>query len=309
MEIHPFPVGFPGLRPHWLTAVRQGLYVSAMGKTPTNPEVRFWRDPDLPGVEVRRSSYNEEAFRTHVHDAFSMGFIEQGRTTFDLEGTAHTATTGQLVFIGPNLAHACNPDPDSNMAYTMFYIDPSWLQAVARELFGPDVRPPRFPDPVVADPRLTDRLRALQESIAENEDRLVRESLLIQGLAEAITRHGEPGPDPVREVRPGGRDVVKAVRRYLVEHLTEKVSLDELVEAAGLSRYHLLRVFQAATGLPPHAYQNQLRVDMGKRLLAEGMPVSQAALETGFTDQSHFTRVFRQYTGATPGQYRDSGRS
>jgi AraC-like DNA-binding protein len=278
-----------------------------MGKTPTNAEVRFWRDPDLPGVEVRRSSYNEEAFRTHVHDAFSIGFIEQGRTTFDLEGTAHIATTGRIVFIGPHLAHACNPDPDSNMAYTMFYIDPAWLLAVARELFGPDARPPRFPDPVVDDPRLVERLRGLQQAIADEADRLERESLLIQGLAEAITRHGEPGP--AQEVRSGGRDAVKAVRAYLTDHLTEKVSLDELAEAAGLSRYHLLRVFQAATGLPPHAYQNQLRVDLGKRLLAQGMPVSQAALETGFTDQSHFTRVFRQYTGATPGQYRDSGRS
>jgi AraC-like DNA-binding protein len=258
-------------------------------------------------VEVRRSSYNEEAFRTHVHDAFSIGFIEQGRTTFDLEGTAHIATTGRIVFIGPHLAHACNPDPDSNMAYTMFYIDPAWLLAVARELFGPDARPPRFPDPVVDDPRLVERLRGLQQAIADEADRLERESLLIQGLAEAITRHGEPGP--AQEVRSGGRDAVKAVRAYLTDHLTEKVSLDELAEAAGLSRYHLLRVFQAATGLPPHAYQNQLRVDLGKRLLAQGMPVSQAALETGFTDQSHFTRVFRQYTGATPGQYRDSGRS
>jgi AraC-like DNA-binding protein len=278
-----------------------------MGKTPTNAEVRFWRDPDLPGVEVRRSSYNEEAFRTHVHDAFSIGFIEQGRTTFDLEGTAHIATTGRIVFIGPHLAHACNPDPDSNMAYTMFYIDPSWLLAVARELFGPDARSPRFPEPVVDDPRLVERLRGLQRAIADDADRLERESLLIQGLAEAITRHGEPGP--AQEVRSGGREAVKAVHVYLTDHLTEKVTLDELAEAAGLSRYHLLRVFQAATGLPPHAYQNQLRVDLGKRLLAQGVPVSQAALETGFTDQSHFTRVFRQYTGATPGQYRDSGRS
>jgi AraC-like DNA-binding protein len=278
-----------------------------MGKTPTNAEVRFWRDPDLPGVEVRRSSYNEDAFRTHVHDAFSIGFIEQGRTTFDLEGTAHRATAGRVVFIGPHLAHACNPDPDSNMAYTMFYIDPSWLLAVARELFGPDARPPRFPEPVVDDPRLVERLRALQQAIADDADRLERESLLIQGLAEAISRHGEPGPE--QEVRSGGREAVKAVRTYLADHLTEKVSLDELAQAAGMSRYHLLRVFQAATGLPPHAYQNQLRVDLGKRLLARGMPVSQAALETGFTDQSHFTRVFRQYTGATPGQYRDSGRS
>ncbi|MEZ7197881.1 AraC family transcriptional regulator [Pseudodesulfovibrio karagichevae] len=278
-----------------------------MGKTPTNLEVRFWRDPDLLGVEVRRSSYHEEAFRVHVHDAFSIGFIEQGRTTFDLEGAAHRAATGQIVFIGPHLAHACNPDPDSNMAYTMFYIDPALLLAVARELFGPDARPPRFPEPVVDDPRLVERLRALQQAIADEADRLERESLLVQALAEAITRHGEPGP--AREVHSGGRDAVRAVRAYLTDHLAEKVSLDELAEAAGLSRYHLLRVFQAATGLPPHAYQNQLRVDQGKRLLAQGMPVSQAALETGFTDQSHFTRVFRQYTGATPGQYRDSGRS
>ncbi|WP_319582237.1 AraC family transcriptional regulator [uncultured Pseudodesulfovibrio sp.] len=278
-----------------------------MGKTPINENVRFWRDPDLTGVEVRRSSYNEEAFRTHVHEAFSIGFIEQGRTTFDLEGTAHRAITGQVVFIGPHLAHACNPDPDSNMAYTMFYIDPALLLAVARELFGPDARIPRFPIPVVDDPLLVERLRALQVAIAEEADRLERETLLVQGLAEAISRHGEPGP--AQEVRSDGRDAIKAVRTYLSDHLAEKVSLDELAGAAGLSRYHLLRVFQAATGLPPHAYQNQLRVDLGKRLLAQGMPVSEAALETGFTDQSHFTRVFRQYTGATPGQYRDSGRS
>jgi AraC-like DNA-binding protein len=281
-----------------------------MGKTPTNRQVRFWRDPDLPGVEVRRSSYNEEAFRTHVHDAFSIGFIEQGRTTFDLEGTPHTATTGRIVFIGPHLAHACNPDPDSNMAYTMFYVDPPWLLAVARELFGPDARPPRFPDPVVEDPRLADRLRTLQEAMAGDAGRLERETLLVQALAEAISRHGEPGPAPGREPVPGAaRDAVRAVRGYLADHLAEKVSLDQLAEAAAMSRYHLLRVFQAATGLPPHAYQNQLRVDLGKRLLAQGMPVSRAALETGFTDQSHFTRVFRRYTGATPGQYRDSGRS
>lgn len=65
-------------------------------------------------------------------------------------------------------------------------------------------------------------------------------------------------------------------------------------------------MFQAATGLSPHAYQNQLRVDLGKRLLAEGMDLSRVAAEAGFADQSHFTRVFRQYTGATPSQYRAS---
>ncbi|EGB15950.1 transcriptional regulator, AraC family [Pseudodesulfovibrio mercurii] len=284
-----------------------------MGKTPTNRQVRFWRDPDLPGVEVRRSSYREEAFRPHVHDAYSLGFIEHGRTTFELEGGRHVATAGQLVFIGPGLAHACNPDPDSDMAYTMFYVAPAWLTATARELFGPEAEPPRFPDPVVDDGPLAERLRALQTAIADNADRLEKETLLVQLLAEAVSRHGAPGPvsGPERgpAPRPAGRDAVRAVRDYLAAHLAEKVSLDELAEAASLSRCHLLRVFQAATGLPPHAYQNQLRVDLGKRLLAQGLPVSRVAAETGFADQAHFTRVFRQFTGATPGQYLAGGRS
>ncbi|WP_207260831.1 AraC family transcriptional regulator [Desulfovibrio sp. Huiquan2017] len=280
-----------------------------MGKTPTNRQVRFWRDPDLPGVEVRRSSYNEEAFRPHVHDAYSIGFIEHGRTTFELDGGLHAASVGELVFIGPGLVHACNPDPDSDMAYTMFYVAPSWLTAVARDLFGPDATPPRFPRPVASDRQLADHLRELREAIADNEGRLEKESRLVQALADAITRHGSPGPAPVPEARPGGPDAVRAVRGYLADRVAEKVSLDELSAAASMSRYHLLRVFQAATGLSPHAYQNQLRVDLGKRLLAEGLPVSRVAVETGFADQSHFSRVFRRYTGATPGQYRDSGLS
>lgn len=277
-----------------------------MGKTPTNAEVRFWRDPDLPGVEVRWSSYNEEAFRKHVHEAYSIGFIETGRTTFELEGGLYTASTGQLVFIGPNLPHACNPDLDSDMTYRMFYIAPSWLMAVAEDLFGPGVEPPRFPVPVVTDRQLADHWRTLHQAIIDGADRLEKESLLVQGLAEVIARHGAPG----REPRPVGvAGAVTLARDYLAEHLAEKVSLDDLAEAASLSRYHLLRVFQAATGLPPHAYQNQLRVDLGRRLLAEGMSVSQVAAETGFADQSHFTRVFRQFTGATPRQYQNADRA
>nr|WP_321512977.1 AraC family transcriptional regulator [uncultured Pseudodesulfovibrio sp.] len=93
------------------------------------------------------------------------------------------------------------------------------------------------------------------------------------------------------------------VKEYLAANLSEKVSLGELSDVAHISRYHLLRIFQAAVGLSPHAYQNQLRVDLGKKLLAENQPISLVAVEAGFVDQSHFSRVFKQYTGATPQQY------
>jgi len=277
-----------------------------MGKTPANTDVRFWRDPDLPGVEVRYSSYNEEAFRDHAHAAYSIGFLESGRTTFLLEGEPHTAVGGQMVFIGPDMVHACNPDPDSDMAYRMFYVDPPWLASVATEVFGRPVDSVAFPRPVADDPDLVDLWRSLHEAIMDGADRLEKESLLVQGLADVIARHAEMGGP---EEPAGSEDAVRRAREHLAANLTSPVSLDELSAVAHLSRYHLLRVFQAAVGLPPHAYQNQLRVDLGKGLLARGMPISRVAVEAGFADQSHFSRVFRRYTGATPRQYQDANRA
>lgn len=276
-----------------------------MGQPPLHTDVSFWRDPDLPGVEARYSSYNADAFRDHTHPTYSIGFLETGRTSFLLEGTPHTATGGQMVFIEPDTAHACNPDLDSGMTYRMFYVDGAWLDSVASELFGPDVGPVTFPNPVVDDPELVAHWRQLFEAVEQGADRLEKEEMLVQGLADCISRYARPGEATAPE---GSDAAVQRAKTHLADDPARKVSLDELSEVAHLSRYHLLRVFQAATGLSPHAYQNQLRVDLAKRLLANGAPISQVAAEAGFVDQSHFSRVFKQFTGATPKQYQASAR-
>lgn len=274
-----------------------------MGKKPANTDVQFWRDPDLPGVEVRYSNYHKDAFKNHTHDEFSIGFIDSGRTSFVLAGETYNAHGGHLILIPPGAVHACNPDPDSNMAYHMFYVDPAWLESVAGEVFGREVGLPVFPSPVVDDPAQVDLWRTLHKVIVDGSGQLEKETLLVQGLADLISRHAEFGQaeDPA-----DAHEAVALVKTHLSEKLSDKVSLDDLAEVAHLSRYHLLRVFQDAVGLPPHAYQNQLRVDLGKKLLADGMAISQAAVEAGFVDQSHFSRVFKQLTGATPKQYQQA---
>jgi len=277
-----------------------------MGKTPANTDVQFWRDPDLPGVEVRYSSYCEEAFRKHTHDAYSIGLIETGRTSFFLEGTMHDAVAGQIALINPGAVHACNPDLELGWTYRMFYVDSSWLESVAAELFGRETGAPAFPSPVVDDQDLLAHWRTLFLAITEGAGRLEKETLLVQGLTDLISRHAELGDahQPATDA-----DAVRLVKEHLAANLAEKVSLDALSEVAHLSRYHLLRVFQDAVGLPPHAYQNQLRVDLGKLLLTGGTSISQAAVEAGFVDQSHFSRVFKQHTGATPRQYQKAADS
>ena len=90
--------------------------------------------------------------------------------------------------------------------------------------------------------------------------------------------------------------------QYLHARVFEEVSLDDLVEVSGLSRFHLLRSFRLAFGLPPHAYQLQQRVFAAKVLLP-ATPIARVALDCGFADQSHLTRVFRSFVGITPGAY------
>jgi AraC-like DNA-binding protein len=88
--------------------------------------------------------------------------------------------------------------------------------------------------------------------------------------------------------------------------LAEDVSLSDLAEAAGLSRFHFARAFRAATGETPHAHLRRLRCERAKALMAQGdMTLAEIALACGFAHQAHFTTAFRRVTGATPGRWRE----
>jgi AraC-like DNA-binding protein len=105
--------------------------------------------------------------------------------------------------------------------------------------------------------------------------------------------------------RPAGREhaAVRRARDLIGAHALGKLSLDVVAAAAGRSKFHLLRLFKAETGLTPWQYQTQLRVDAARAMLARGEPPGQVAAACGFVDQSHLTRRFRALTGITPASY------
>jgi AraC-like DNA-binding protein len=80
--------------------------------------------------------------------------------------------------------------------------------------------------------------------------------------------------------------------------------LADLARAACVSRFHFARLFRQSTGQSPMRYVARYRVERAKRLLAEGgRHISDIAVETGFFDQSHLTRVFRRVVGVTPARF------
>jgi len=266
-----------------------------MSGAPLHADVRFWRDENLPGVEARFSSYTQKAFRTHTHRHCIVSLVESGSTRFSLGRALHSAHAGQIVVIEAGRPHACNPAPGIGISYRLLALDTGWLTGAFRG--AGEGETPRFPSPVLDDIELFKAWRELHEAYVWGAPTNEKLALLLACLRELVTRHAVAAtPEPQSPA------VVRA-RQHIAANAGAWVPLDKLARLAGLSPHHFLRVFKAATGLPPHAYQLQQAVEHAKALLAEGMSICQAALDAGFADQSHFSRCFREFTGATPRQY------
>ena len=109
-----------------------------------------------------------------------------------------------------------------------------------------------------------------------------------------------------RPRRGHGATALRAVARardYLTAEAHRTVASEELERITGLDRFALARHFRAATGTSPHRYQVGRRLMRAQRLIAGGMPLSEAAAATGFADQSHLTRHFSARFGLTPGRF------
>ncbi len=102
-------------------------------------------------------------------------------------------------------------------------------------------------------------------------------------------------------------DPVEAAKRFVDDHLAEPFDVGDLSREAGLSRSHFTRLFRDREGVSPWDYVLTRRVHRARELLEQGTGPSDAALESGFYDQSHLTRIFRRVTGTTPGRYRRQG--
>jgi AraC-like DNA-binding protein len=92
---------------------------------------------------------------------------------------------------------------------------------------------------------------------------------------------------------------------YLLAHLEEEVSLDQLAASVGLSAAHFCRAFKRSTGVPPHRWQLSRRVERAQTLLTDtDLPLIEVAAQVGYNDPNQLGRVFRKHLGTSPGRFR-----
>ena len=148
---------------------------------------------------------------------------------------------------------------------------------------------------------------------SELENQTSAGKLLAETLALSLTvrlLQSRAGPAPAgtsRRIGRRGLDQRRLARvlDYIEAHMEDDLGIDRLAAVACLSRFHFVRAFKAAVGVPPHRYVSDRRLDHAKGLLRGGdRPLVDIAIALSFSCQANFTRAFRLATGQTPGQYR-----
>ena len=138
---------------------------------------------------------------------------------------------------------------------------------------------------------------------------LLAESLgmaLAARLLQSYASGQRPGLSATRHALDDLR--LRRVVDYMVEHLDQPIGLADLAGVACVSTFHFSRRFRAKTGLPPHRYLAELRIERAKTLLLRGeLSLAEVALACGFSDQSNFGRAFRKACGSTPAAFQTAG--
>ena len=102
---------------------------------------------------------------------------------------------------------------------------------------------------------------------------------------------------------------ISRVREYIHDNLTGDLSLLRLAEVAGMGIDHLIKSFKKTTGVTPHQYVLHRRIERAQALLAnDRLSITAVAMQAGFVDHSHFTKLFRRIIGMSPSAYREIAR-
>ncbi|MGU7779468.1 AraC family transcriptional regulator [Burkholderia sp. PU8-34] len=288
--------------------------------------VRYWRTPLLPDADLVTATYRDHTFAPHWHDAYTIPVIEAGAERYTYRGAGHVAETGTVPVINPGEVHTGSRATDDGWRYRVCYLPVDFIRSLASAIAGCPQDAPWFPPDVIRDADLAARIahaHRLMEAGSERAsasyeyggvsdtsagagvsrpyDPLAAEMAMLDAFSTLIVRHADthPRPAPLAEDEPR----VEAMREQLAADLTRAMTLDEVARAAGLSPFHAARLFTRTTGMPPHAWRNQLRLQRALAPLRAGVAVADVAADSGFVDQSHFTRHFKRMFGVPPGRW------
>ncbi len=263
--------------------------------------------------ETRTAVYDEElrieAFRfqgivqpfpNHFHNYYVIGFVESGERCLSCRNREYTIRRGDVVLFHPGDSHACVQSEGGTFDYRGLNIEKKVMLDLAEDVTGRRELP-GFSENVIQDREAACCLYLLHEMVMMGCAEFEKEENLLLLISLVIQRYGQP----FEECIPECREEVERACTFMEQHYAGPIHLDQICGCCGLSKSTLLRAFTKSKGVTPYSYLQNIRIGAAKKLLEQGVSPLEAAMQTGFSDQSHFTNYFNRFIGIAPGGYRE----
>jgi AraC family transcriptional regulator len=209
---------------------------------------------------------------------------------------------GRIDVIPAFLDHWTNWDQE--VEFSVIAICPTLLNQTAQELMQREIE--LIPQFSIDDPVIQQLALALKTEIQTGcmSGRLYGESLGTALAARLVQNYAVSKPSLEFKVNGLPQSQLERVIDYMKANLTQDLSILDLATLTNMSESHFSRSFKQSVGIAPYQYLMQQRVERAKQLLKQqAISISDIALDCGFANQTHLTKVFRQMTGVTPKAY------
>ena len=265
----------------------------------TIPDYRLrqtsWRNES---IEITRAAFDTSAFASHFHDGLAIGLVRRGANVFRAAGKQSEVGAGEICIVNPGEVHDGGRS-GKPWAYDNVLVPLPVVTSIAEELgIAPEldrhhVNQPKCVDAAQTFFRLAHDDPQNAEMVEEAGLHLI--ATLLRQHTSAARRSAAPEP-------------LLAIRTYeaLRDHTASRLTLSELEDALGASRFQIIRAVHARYGLTPHQLQLQLRVQRAREQILAGIQIADAAIAYGFADQAHLTREMKRRWGIPPGRMRRS---
>lgn len=266
-------------------------YLTLGNKVVAMKGIEYYRSEAFNMIEIKTCFDYYHAYKKHIHEELSMGFIEKGASILDVNGIDYHIKAGEAVIIYPYVSHKCQPIDINNWAFTMIYIDTDFCKGI----FANAAKKNSIGVKKMSSYEF-EQIKHLSSILKSDAKRFDKEVELTNILNE-IFKHCDI------DIQFQSCKKIKAIKDYIEEHFLETLELKDIEEEFNINKFSLIRNFKNIYNTTPNAYQLQLKVNYGKHLLQRSSDIVDIALKAGFYDQAHFTKEFKNAYGITPLQY------
>jgi AraC-like DNA-binding protein len=264
------------------------------------PNIDVWQSKRVGGLVFYHGSGVTHPYPLHWHEELHLCLYTANFGYLGYQGNSQLVAAGDTVVTPPGEVHENWVTSETGISFYSVYLPAAFLADLASQIAG-QASEREFPLMHVRDAEIAQAFLRAYAAEKSAGSRLECEAAWFQLFHLLLARTGmdpQSGTTERKDIA-----MLSRVRRYIEENFAEPISLADLSKLTDLSAFHIHRLFSRDAGMPPHAYQNQVRVNRAKQLLRSGESLSEIAAATGFADQSHLTRHFRRLVGLPPGRY------